>query len=720
MLEAQAKSSVERNEYVTSGPQTGTSRMAGQNALANTLDAAMQCHRAGQIGDAERLYRDVLVRSPGHADAAFLLGVIGMESGRLDLAEQMFTRAATAAPGNASFHSNLGEAQRRLRRATPSIQSFLKAISLDPELVAAVFNLGLLLQDIGAHEGAVACFERAARLRSDLPDVQSRVAASRAAIARRAGDGSQRQARRTPLPEDAFSAAALVGLYALADRDQRPQAVALLVEALRLCPGSAGAGTVLGSVLSDPTRSDDAIAALRAAQEVAPGRPELHSLLGDASYKAGLLDEAVAEYRRAIELRPEDPALVSKLLYVLQYHRAYDAGALLQESRDWERRHVASGMIPIRRDLDRRADRRLCVGYVSADFRQHCQALFLFPLLAHHDHEAFEIVCYSSVSQPDDWTRDLLKHADTSRDIARLSDGDVAARIREDRVDILVDLTMHMEGSRLGVFARKPAPIQITWLAYPGTTGLTAMDYRLTDPHLDPIEDGSSVYAERSLHLPETFWCYHPLTTDASTSPLPALTNGHVTFGCLNNFCKVTGVVVDLWARVMRDVTASKLVLLVPPGDARRRTVSEFEKRGVDGARIEFVGYQPRLPYLATYRRIDLCLDTFPYNGHTTSLDAFWMGVPVVTLVGPTVVGRAGLCQAMNLGLPELVARTPDEYVAIAARLSGDLGRLAEMRAGLRKRIEASPLMDAPRFARSIEAAYRRVWLDFVSTGSRA
>jgi predicted O-linked N-acetylglucosamine transferase (SPINDLY family) len=273
-----------------------------------------------------------------------------------------------------------------------------------------------------------------------------------------------------------------------------------------------------------------------------------------------------------------------------------------------------------------------------------------------------------------------------------------------------VDLTMHMEESRLLVFARRPAPVQVCWLAYPGTTGLAGMDYRLTDPHLDPPLCDESVYSEATIRLPETFWCYDPMTRDEGVTPLPARQAGYVRFGCLNNFLKVNEGPIALWARVMREVRGSRLTMLAPSGDAREGALRSFEGHGVGPERVDFVEYQPRTAYLATYRSIDVCLDTFPYGGHTTSLDAFWMGVPVVTLAGSTVVGRAGLSQATNLGLTELVARAPDEYVKIAVDLCADLERLAELRAGLRSRMERSPLMDAARFARGIEAAYLEMW----------
>jgi predicted O-linked N-acetylglucosamine transferase (SPINDLY family) len=282
--------------------------------------------------------------------------------------------------------------------------------------------------------------------------------------------------------------------------------------------------------------------------------------------------------------------------------------------------------------------------------------------------------------------------------------------IRQDRIDILVDLTMHMKDNRLPLFARKPAPLQVSWLAYPGTTGLSAIDYRLTDPYLDPPGLNDADYSERSIHLPDCFWCFDPMQSDLPVGPLPALSAGHVTFGCLNNFCKVNEPVLITWAQVLQNVAESRLLLLAPDGGTRERVIEILQRQGVARERVEFVPFQSRGRYLREYCRIDIGLDTFPYNGHTTSLDSFWMGVPVVTLVGRTVVGRAGWCQLSNLGLVELATNNSDQFVQTAGALARDLQRLGEYRSSLRERMERSPLMNIPRFARNIESAFRTMW----------
>ncbi len=266
---------------------------------------------------------------------------------------------------------------------------------------------------------------------------------------------------------------------------------------------------------------------------------------------------------------------------------------------------------------------------------------------------------------------------------------------------------MHTAHSQLLVFARKPAPVQVTWLGYPGTTGLPTIDYRLTDPYLDPPRLFDAFYSEESLRLPETFWCYDPLTDQPPVSALPALEAGAITFGCLNNFCKVNDGCLSLWAEVLRAVPRSRLLLRAPRGLARDHVLVVLQREGIAAERVEFVNMRPWPEYLKVYHRIDLGLDTLPYNGPTTSLDASWMGVPTLTLVGQTVVGRDGWSQLCNLGLKELAAETPEQIVALAAQLAGDLPRLQELRGTLRQRMSQSPLMDAPRFARNLERACR-------------
>jgi predicted O-linked N-acetylglucosamine transferase (SPINDLY family) len=320
------------------------------------------------------------------------------------------------------------------------------------------------------------------------------------------------------------------------------------------------------------------------------------------------------------------------------------------------------------------------------------------------------VYCYGGVLKPDEFTRKFNEQSDAWRDAIELSDEQLAARIRDDRIDILVDLAVHTAGSRLLAFARKPAPVQVTWLGWPGTTGMDAIDYRLSDPYLDPPGSNDEFYAEKSVRLPDSFWCFEPFDADIDLQEPPVLKNGYVTFGCLNNFWKVNDPLIDLWAQILSMTGKSKLMVRAPQGGPRERLLEKFRRRGVDSTRIEFAPRTPQRQYWELYHRIDITLDTTPYGGHTTAMDSIWMGVPVVSLAGKLPVGRAGVTINSNIGLPELIARTPEEYVSITIGLAKDPSKVSGMRSSLRERLRSSPLMDAPRFARNLESAYRQMW----------
>jgi len=443
--------------------------------------------------------------------------------------------------------------------------------------------------------------------------------------------------------------------------------------------------------------------------------------LGVALCQAGDIHEAISSVRQAIRLDPNDHSKYSNLIYTLHFSPDYNDASICDERSRWCV-HFAE---PLRKCIkphlnERSSCRRVRIGYVSPDFWDHVVGRNVLPIIELHDHREFEVFLYAIGSRSDVFSQRFREAADVWREISGLPDEVAVDLMRGDQIDILVDLSLHMAGNRLPLFARKPAPVQVTWAGYPGSTGLDTMDYRLTDPFLDPVGASVGLYSEKTVRLPHSFWCYNPITPTPAVNPLPARDAGVVTFGSLNNYCKVNEGVIRLWSQVMSAVKGSRLLLLSGQGTHRQRAVEIFERNGVTGDRIDWFLPAPREEYLAAYHRIDLGLDTFPYNGHTTSLDSFWMGVPVVTLVGSTVVGRAGFSQAMNLGLPELVAWTPNEFIQAATGLATNLPRLIELRSTLRERMQASPLMDAGAFTRDIEVAYRAMWDKWCSTDEPA
>jgi len=355
------------------------------------------------------------------------------------------------------------------------------------------------------------------------------------------------------------------------------------------------------------------------------------------------------------------------------------------------------------------------VGFVIPFLCDHPVVRFLLPYFERHSREGFEISCYfdkGDISGAPDSFRRVLSPPILLKSTAGLDDAQAAERIRADGIDILVDVAMHTEDNRLLVFARKPAPVQMTWLAYASTTGLDTIDYRLTDPYLDPPGLDPSIYTEKSLYL-ESFWCYWPPPEAPEVGPLPMSGAGRMTFGCLNNYAKVSRMTLNLWGRILGAVPGSRLILYCPEGAGRERAVSHLGGAGVGADRIGFVGPMKPADYFATYNAIDIALDPYPYGGGTTTCDALWMGVPVVSLTGKTAVSRAGASILSNAGVPQLVATTPEEYVAKAVALAGDRGELVRLRSSLREMVRTSRLGDAGRFTQVFEGVLRQAWIAY-------
>ena len=492
---------------------------------------------------------------------------------------------------------------------------------------------------------------------------------------------------------------------------QLEQAAAAYREALRLKPDYAEAHNNLGIALGAQGEIESAIEAYQHALSIKPDLVGAYNNLGNAFKNTGQHDEAIAAYREALRLQPNYAEAHSNLLFELHYQQAGDAKTIHQESLIWNQRHAG----PLKKFIQlhtnsRDPQRRLKIGYVSADFRKHVVGWNLLPLLEQHDRKHFEIICYSNVVRTDAMTESIRNTCAMWRNIAGVADQQAAQMIRDDQIDILIDLALHTSLNRLLLFALKPAPIQMTYLGYPGSTGLDTIDYRLSDPHLDPPETDLSVYSEETIHLPETYWCYQPGGSTPLIAPPPVKAAGYITFGCLNNFAKVSPMALELWSQILQATAHARLIIHSHPGTHRNKIREHFGKNAITMDRIEFTEHQAWLDYLNTYSRIDIGLDPIPYNGGITSCDSLWMGVPVVSLAGRTAVGRAGKSILSNIDLQELVANTPEEYVGIAVKLAGDLPRLTELRHTLRERMQTSPLMDARRFTRNMEVIYRDIW----------
>src|SRR5579871_1378177 len=506
----------------------------------------------------------------------------------------------------------------------------------------------------------------------------------------------------------------------------RPQgklddAVAAYRAAIKLVPGYAKAHTNLGVTLQEQGRLTEAVAAGRHAIALQPDLAEAHSNLAVAMWHQGKLAEAAAGLRRAIALQPDQARAFSFLLFCLQYDDTL-TDDLFAEHRAFGARfgHPLPPHAAYANDRD--PNRRLRIGYVSPDFRWHSVAFFVEPLFQEHDREVVEVFCYADARLPDGATAHLRGLVEHWVDSAWLPHDALAERIRNDGIDILVDLTGHTANNRMPVFARKPAPIQVTWLGYPNTTGLAAMDYRLVDAVTDPPGEADAAATETLLRLDGGFLCYGGVGGGPEPTEPPCLSTGAVTFGSFNNPAKLSGATYDAWATLLARLPQARLLLKGSPfgdPDTRAMYLARFAERGVSADRLELM---PRLPapdvHFSIYNQVDIALDPFPYNGTTTTCEALWMGVPVVTLRGNRHAGRVGASLLTQIGLTEFIAHSIEDYVATAVALAQDPARLAALRRALRPRMQASPLCDARAFARKMEAAFRMMWRRWCEGGS--
>ena len=687
--------------------------------IPEVLNLALQKHQAGELAEAERLYRQVLALSPRNADAMHLLGVACQQAGKNDEAVNLIRQAIEVSPNVPEYHANLGAALRRCGRSAEAAAACRRALELRPDYFKARLNLGGALVELSNWEQAIDVLRGVLLARPD--SAEAFVELSRAFEGKgdepRATAALERAAELRPDQADVH-----VALVAMLRRQRRFELAARHCrKAMELRPGSEQLEFDLAAMLIEARRPEEAREVLLKRVAKRPSDSAALHNLGRTYWDTGQVSEAIDCYERVLQIDPTAEISDSARVFAMMFDpRAGDAD-ILREAKVWSRRHAAKFMKPgqsFPNDPD--PDRRLRIGFVSPDFRAHSSALFTLPLLRHLNRREFEMFLYASVAAPDELTSEFRGLADHWRDIGDMSDDAAAEMIRADGIDILIDLALHMHRSRLLILARRPAPVQATWIGYPGTTGMETVDYRLTDPYLDPPGQRDEFYSEKSYRLPDTFWCYEPIPYYGRTPPdpgvTPVLSNGYVTFGCLNNFCKINDGVLEMWGQVLSGVPRSRLLMLAPVGERRKWVLERLGGHGVSAERIEFVPFQSPAEYLRTFQRIDISLDTLPAGGHTTSLDSLWMGVPVVTLVGPTVEGRGGWSQLSNIKLTQWAGHSREEFVRIATDLAGDSMRIAEFRWTLRQRMRESPLMDGARFARGMEAAYRSIWRSWCGT----
>jgi protein O-GlcNAc transferase len=744
--------------------------------IEQALQAAVAHHRAGEMDQAEALYRQVLDRDPNQVDALHNLGLLLLATARADEAVDLLGRAVGAKPGLAILHGNLsrallavGQTDRAIASARRAVEiepanpnahfnlgnilrrsdqlegaesAYRRVLEISPKHMAAMNNLGGILGRLGRHDEAIKVLSHAAEvdpksaethdnLGKALRDrrlLDEAIGAFRTAIAlkpefaeahsnlsgvlneRGVFDlGVESAKRALSLRNDLAAAWTNLGL-AQTELGRLDEAEIALRRAVSLEGQSADGWYNLANLMFVAGRPDDAIDGFERAIALRPGFADAHNNLGRTLTGVGRLAEAIAHFDQALAARPDHKPAATNRLYAILFDPKIDAATIGMEHRRWGEQveQRLAGEIPVHGN-EPSPGRRLRVGYLSPDLRDHVVGRSLLPLLREHDRDQVQAFCYSAVVWPDEMTGQLRRVAPGWRDISRMDDRQAAALIHADGIDILVELSLHTAFHRLEVMARKPAPVQVTYLGYCGTTGLRTIDYRLSDRFFDPPGTDLSDYTEQTMRLPGTYWCY---MSQPSPEPglVPRLAAGYVTFGSLNNSSKYSSAALELWAQVLLAVPGSRLLLNARVGTYREILRERFVAAGVAGDRIEFVPRQDWTGYCQTYGRIDVALDPMPYGGGITTCDALWMGVPVVSWVGRTSVGRGGSSILNNVGLGELAVASPEKYVELATALATDVDRLKELRGTLRQRMSESPLMNARAFARDVEGVYRQMW----------
>ena len=693
--------------------------LAGDDADA-LHQAAIERLQAGDVEQARRLLERAIALSPGVAIYHANLGVILKRLGLLDERIACYRLAAQLAPGEAVNLANLAAALNEKGHYADSEAQSRAALRLAPQRPETWHNLGNALTGQARWSEAAAAYEMAL---THQPNWNIALLAA-AQSYHNAGQAIKAAQRYQQLLVNGDCAVAGITVETLCHRlgnilagiGQAEQAEVHYRRALALLPADPALLTDLGNALKTQGKHDEAVLCY---QQVADALPEMAAgpgNLGTIAHTQGRYDEAIAYYRTALSRDPSLVPIWSNLGNCLSYSPGHSASEALSAFRDFDRL-VAAPLLDSRpHGNSRDPGRRLKIGYVSPDFRKHAVAYFALPLIERHRRETVDLYCYYNHLQHDEWTARFKACAGHWIDCAGIDDDALAERIRADEIDILVDLAGHTENNRLLTFARKPAPVQVTWMGYVTTTGLSAMDWRITHRDADP-EDSEHNYSEKLWRLPGTMWCYRPLPEMPEVSSAPLQRKGHITFGSFNRFSKNSPLVLETWAAILRRVDNSALLICVPEGSVREDMLAFFSERGIAASRITCFAKVSHPKFWALHGEVDIALDPFPFGGGTTTCETLWLGVPLVTCTGseggdfaPRFASRMGYAFLNNLGLPELAAESTADYIDIAVGLAGDSERLATLRRTLRPRMTAAPLTDEARFVREMEDAYRAMW----------
>jgi predicted O-linked N-acetylglucosamine transferase (SPINDLY family) len=682
--------------------------------VGEALNQALKLHQRGAVAEAHAVCREILQRAPRHFDALHLLGVTEYQSGRHEEADRLLQQVLLIEPRSAAACSNHGIVLHELKRYADALARYDQAIALRPTYAEALSNRAMTLTEVERFDDAVASCDKAIALKPDYAEAHCNRANALCHMRRfdEALASCDRALALRPNYADALSNRG----NALTELGRFDEALASYDKALALRPGLAAAWVGRGNVFLNINRYGEAFTAFQKALAIKPDSLKALAQLAHYYERHGRTEEAIACYDRVLAIKPDFPEVISNKIFALDL--VPRAGFVEhQEARtEWWRQvgaKIAATPHPAHAN-SRDAMRRLVLGYVSADLRRHSAATIIWPVLKNHDKARFEVICYSCSTTRDDVTRDFQDIADRWIDASQMSDEDLAGRIRADQVDILIDLSGHSGGNRLGTFARKPAPVQVTAWGHGTGTGLPTIDYLFSDPVTIP-EAMRQLYAEKIYDLPCVITSALPAIELPRGDP-PVRANGYVTFGAFNRITKMSDDAIAVWARVLNGVPDAKLLMkdgAFDEASMRDLLRQRFGAHGIAAGRIDFLGSSPREQHLAAFSRTDIGLDPFPQNGGVSTWEALHMGVPIVAKLGYTAPSRLSGAILTSIGMGEWVAEDADDYVARAVKFAAMPDHLMMLRHDLPRKIAASTSGNAVLYTQAVETAYRSMWEDY-------
>ncbi len=714
------------------------------------LQKAVQLHQSGQLVAAEAIYRGVLREDPKQPDALHYLGMLLNQTGDPLGAIEYINASILVSPKNAIYFSNLGTIYTGLRDFESAAAAFRKSIALSPTFTTAIVNLGCTLKDLKQYPEAMQTFKNAIAQNPKLPDAFNHLGEVQTLLGMH--DDADRSFLLALQVSPQHTAAMINYSSSLIRKRQFERSATICRQAILINPGAWGPfvnlginlmelkqyrdarenftnalsivnvesapetanliHTNLGMVAMGENNLDEAIGEFNRAIELDSSNFQTHAALAFALKAVGKLPDAIECLRKSITLKPDDAVTRSNYLLTLLYSPDYSREFIFAEHKNYSdqfERPFESSILPF--DNKKNPARKLRIGYVSGDLRDHVVSFYFEPILLNHDRSRVDVVCFSNTHSFDPTSTRLKALTNNWIMCKDMTDIALYDRIRKEKIDILIDLSGHTGDNRLPVFARRAAPVQMTWLGYAGTTGLSNIDYRISDEHLDPVGVTDDIHSEVVIRLPSSQAVFKPDPKSPDVNLLPCLSSPNFMFACLNGIYKINSEVAQLWAEILRAVPNSLLMLgNANDSSATRGVEAMLVKAGIDQARLVFKPRMAQIDYLQLHHDIDLALDTFPYCGATTTCHSIWMGVPVVTLAGNTTVSRCGVATLEPIGLDEYIATSKAQYVQIAAAIASDKDKLAKTRSQLRNRIRDSSKKNPLMVTRDLERLYRAAW----------